>query len=260
MSAIVKILIEGFTNADNIAESGDEKTQATVTLVQDKDINMVIDPGILNSQQDLVNKLAEENLTVNDINYVCITHSHLDHYRNAGMFPEAKVLEYFGLWQNNTVQDWKEQFSTNIQIVKTPGHDRTDITVFVNTGPDSEYPGIVAICGDVFWSEDHPADPSDDSYALDTIKLAKSRQQVLKMADWIIPGHGPIFKVKKGARILETTTNQAKKKKELSLAICRKCHKPMKVIEKCLCRPWRCYRCCECGQDCDFCVCSHKKK
>ena len=146
MPAEVKILIKGFTNADAVAVTGEEKTQPTITLVRDGKLVMVVDPGILESQQILVDALQKEDLTVEDVNIVCITHSHIDHYRNIGMFPKAKVLEYFGLWAKDGVEDWSKNFSTNIQVLRTPGHDYTGITLFVTTDE-----GIVAICGDVFW-------------------------------------------------------------------------------------------------------------
>src|ERR1035437_9375724 len=156
MSAEVKILVEGYTNADFVGEVGVEKDQATITLVRDGEIVMVVDPGVLESQQVLVDALKKENLTVEDVNVVCVTHSHIDHYRNVGMFPNAKVLECFGLWNGNRVENWSEKFTTNIQVIRTPGHDYTCITLLVKTGPDCGYPGIVAICGDVFWKENHP--------------------------------------------------------------------------------------------------------
>ncbi|MEK7166876.1 MAG: MBL fold metallo-hydrolase [Patescibacteria group bacterium] len=102
--AEVKILIEGYTTADT-AEAGEEKTCPTITLIKDKDIVMVVDPGVLEDQKIIVNKLGGEGLTIDDINVVCITHSHIDHYRNIGMFPKAKILEYWGLWDKNTVKD-----------------------------------------------------------------------------------------------------------------------------------------------------------
>lgn len=186
--AEVKILIQGYTTADT-AESGEEKTCSTITLVRDKDIVMVIDPGVLEDQQMLIDKLKEEGLTIDDVNIVCITHSHIDHYRNIGMFPKAKTLEYYGLWDKNTVEDWKEQFTDNIRIIKTPGHNGTSITLLVKTKK-----GIIAICGDVFWKEDFP---KDDAYASDKEKLEESRKRVLEVADWIIPGHGGMYKVEK---------------------------------------------------------------
>ena len=136
----------------------------------------------------LVDKLKDEGLFVNDINIVFITHSHIDHYRNIGMFPEAKTLEYYGLWDKNIVQDWPEQFTDDIQIIKTPGHSYDGLTLLVKTSE-----GVVAICGDVFWKKNFPV---DDAYATDKEKLKESRKMVLDSADWVIPGHAGMFKAK----------------------------------------------------------------
>lgn len=186
--AEVKVLIEGYTTADT-KNSGKEKTCPTVTLVRDKDVIMVVDPGVLDSQTMLVEKLKENGLTIDDINIVCVTHSHIDHYRNVGMFPESKVLEYWGLWNKNSVENWNEQFTDDIKIVKTPGHNYDCISLLVRTDN-----GVVAIVGDVFWKE---GKPEDDPYATDKDRLARSREKVLANADWVIPGHGAMYKVKK---------------------------------------------------------------
>ncbi len=183
--AEIKVLIEGYTTADT---AGGEKTCATITLIKDGDNKIIVDPGVLESQKMLVDKLKEERLSINDINIVFITHSHIDHYRNIGMFPEAKTLEYYGLWDKNIVQDWQEQFSDDIKIIKTPGHSYDGLTFLVKTGD-----GVVAVCGDVFWKNNFP---EDDAYATDEEKLKESRKKVLESADWIIPGHVGMFKVK----------------------------------------------------------------
>ncbi len=187
--AQVKILVEGYTSADSSAESDEERTCPTITLVKDKDIVMVVDPGVLKSQDILKEKLKEEGLEIDDVNIVFITHSHADHYRNAGMFPKAKLLEYFALWNGNKAEEWNEQFTKDIQIIKTPGHSRTGLTLLVQTDK-----GVVAACGDVFWKENSP---QNDPYASEPEKIMESRQKVLEMADWIIPGHAGIYKVKR---------------------------------------------------------------
>jgi glyoxylase-like metal-dependent hydrolase (beta-lactamase superfamily II) len=259
MSAEVKILIKGYTNANEVGETGEEETQPTITLVKDDGFIIVVDPGILPDQQILIDALNKEGLTVNDVNIVCITHSHIDHYRNIGMFPNAKVLEHFGLWNKNTVVDWAEQFSTNVQVIRTPGHDNSDITLLVTAGPKCGYPGIIAICGDVFWKENYPLNPQDDRFAADPVKLGHSRKMVLKMADWIIPGHGNIYKVNKDQiHEIEDYGPEAPAKKSEIVTICRKCHRKMMPHDRCLCRPWLCHHCCECGLDCDLCGCNHK--
>jgi glyoxylase-like metal-dependent hydrolase (beta-lactamase superfamily II) len=183
--AEVKILVEGYTTAG----SDEERTCCTVTLVRDKGIIMVVDPGTLKDQSVLVNALKKEGLTISDVNFVGITHSHMDHYRNIGMFPKAKALDYWGIWDGDKADDWKADFSKDIQIVKTPGHNYDNITLLVKTKQ-----GTVAICGDVFWKENYP---KDDPYATDKKKLEESRKKLLQMADWIIPGHDKMYKVRK---------------------------------------------------------------
>lgn len=250
--AKVKVLVEGYTNADVQVVGGQEKTCPTITLVRDKDIIMVVDPGVLDDQQILVDALQKEGLAVDDVNMVCITHSHIDHYRNVGMFPKAKVLEYFGIWDGGYVEDWQEHFSEDIQILKTPGHDNTSITLFVKQDED----GVVAICGDVFWKKDGP---QVDPYATDAKKLEHSRQLVLKMSHWIIPGHAGMYKTENGHRLMEGVTG--KKVEAVKLGNCKKCHRPFeKLDDRCLCQNWLCYRCCECDIDCPVCHCKHKLK
>jgi len=252
MPAEVKVLIEGYTTADTKAENGEEKTCATVSLIRDKDLVVVVDPGVLESQQILIDALKREGLSLEEVDVVCITHSHLDHYRNIGMFKHAKALDYFGLWNKNICEDWHEQFTPNIQILKTPGHDYTSITLFVKTDD-----GIIAICGDVFWKENYP---KDDIYATDLKKLGESRKLVLEMADWIIPGHAGIYKVDR-SKILEQKKNSAKKEEHKIFATCRKCRRVMETEhDSCSCRTYLCHYCCECGLDCDLCGCTHKKK
>jgi glyoxylase-like metal-dependent hydrolase (beta-lactamase superfamily II) len=119
--------------------------------------------------------------------------------------------------------------------------------------------GVVAVCGDVFWKENYPQNPRDDAYASNIEDLAKSRKQVLALADWIVPGHAGIYKVEKG--IFNSFKNRAlNKKPKKVLEFCKNCKKPfINENDNCICRPWLCFRCCKCGIDCDRCSCSHKR-
>lgn len=250
--AKVKVLVEGFTNADSTSAGGQEKTCPTISLVIDHDMVIVVDPGALDDQKILVDALAREHLTIKDVTHVCITHSHIDHYRNVGMFPKAKVLEYFGLWTGGRIEDWQENFTDDIQVIKTPGHDYSSITLFVKQDND----GVVAICGDVFWKEGGPA---FDPYASDHKKLQHSRELVLKMSQWIIPGHAGMYKTKNGSKLIRADI--ARKTKTEALGNCKKCHRPfIKITDKCLCQDWLCYHCCECEVDCDVCNCKVRIK
>ncbi|KKU11983.1 MAG: Metallo-beta-lactamase [Parcubacteria group bacterium GW2011_GWC2_45_7] len=175
--AEVKILLAGYLEEDN-AEGG---LRPNITMVRDENLVMIVDPGLLKDQQLLIEKLAEENLTVADVNVVCVTHSHMDHYRNIGMFTRAKALDHWGLWDKDQLTEGIERLTKDIKIIKTPGHSYDGITMLVNTDQ-----GVVAICGDVFWKENFPV---DDPYASDKAKLAQSRKKVLELADYVIPGH-----------------------------------------------------------------------
>jgi len=181
--AEVKILVEGFTKTDNSGENG--KTCCTMTLVRDGDLVMVVDPGTLKNQNILSDALEKEGLSVNDVNAVFLTHSHIDHFRNVGMFPSAKVIEFYGEWDGENVIDRIDQLSDDIKIIETPGHASTGLTLLVKTDK-----GKVAICGDVFWKKDYP---KVDDYADDMEKLKESRVKVLEMADYIIPGHAGMY-------------------------------------------------------------------
>lgn len=258
MSAEVKILVEGYTNADTKAESGEEENSCpTISLVRDGNLIMVVDPGVLDSQQILIDALEKEGLNINDVNMVCITHSHIDHYRNIGMFPNAKTLEFFGIWDKGVCEDWKEQFTPNMQVFKTPGHDYTGITLFVKTND-----GIIAICGDIFWRENSPEQDHNSKSEKDEEELIQSRKLVLEMADWIVPGHAGMYKAEKGSEeTLKKSIIGPKINKIKSIAVCKKCGMPNQDKKNiCICRPWLCYRCCECETDCDTCNCSHRNK
>lgn len=188
--AEVKVLIEGWTNADSVAEGDEENDACTTTLIKDEEIIAVVDPGVLNDKSILIDALAKEGLRIKDITHVFVTHSHIDHYRNVGMFPvTTKVLEYWAEWNGGRPKNWDEQFTRNIRIIKTPGHNYDGLTFLVKTKL-----GQVAIVGDLWWKENYP---SDDPYASDMQKLKESRKKILEIADYIIPGHGKMFKVEK---------------------------------------------------------------
>ena len=190
--AEVKILVEGYVSGKD-----NNNSCCTISLIKDKNINMVIDPGTVKDQKLIIEALKKEKLVPKDINYVCITHSHMDHYRNLGMFSKAKAVDYWGTWESDMLNEWKDKemnISEDIKLIKTPGHDYTGITLLVKTAQ-----GIIAVCGDVFWKENFP---KDDPYASDKEKLKKSRLLVLSKADHIIPGHAGMYSVKKDDKLL----------------------------------------------------------
>ena len=136
--------------------------------------------------------LKKYNLTIDDIDVVFISHSHMDHYKNIGMFPKAKALDFYGWFEDDLWVECDGKISDNIKIINTPGHSDDSMTMLVKTEVEGKK-AVVAICGDVFWKEHYP---EYDKLANDNPKLKLTRTKVLKLADYIIPGHGGMFKVK----------------------------------------------------------------
>ena len=187
--AEVKVLIKGFTNTDTKDDNEAEVTSCTTALVKDGDFIIVTDPGVLADQKILKDALAKEGLTINDVTHVFITHPHMDHYRNIGMFPKAISLDYTGIWTGNKYNDLTWDLTPSISFILTPGHKDDSLTMLVKTEQ-----GTIAIAGDVWWRENYP---QEDPYASDQKLLEESRKKILKIADYIVPGHGDMFKVSK---------------------------------------------------------------
>ena len=130
-------------------------------------------------------------MRADDVDIIFITHSHMDHYRNIGMFTKAKALDYWGWWTGDVWNECSGKVSEDISIIKTPGHSYDGMTMIVETSK-----GTVAICGDVFWKEGLP---KKDPYASDLKTLAGSRKLVMQSADFVIPGHGKMFRTNRKA-------------------------------------------------------------
>jgi len=175
---------------------------STVTLIQDKSLNIIVDPGM--DRAKLLKALKEEGLSVSDIDFVFLTHSHSDHILLAGIFDKAKVIDESKVYSwNGRLERHKGRIpGTNIKIIKTPGHDPCQATPIVDT---KKY-GKVAIASDLFWWADNEKQEHDresllfrkDPYGGKDEKLTRqSREKILEIADYIVPGHGQIFAVTK---------------------------------------------------------------
>jgi glyoxylase-like metal-dependent hydrolase (beta-lactamase superfamily II) len=191
----VKVLIKGYAREIN----GEEFASSATTLIQDNGLNIVVDPGM--DREALLGGLANEGLKVEDINYVVLTHTHLDHCLLAGIFENAKILDNSDIFSFDGKigkHDGKIP-NTNIEIIETPGHDQFHCSVLAET----EDLGKVVIAGDVFWWGDGEEQKTDkqsllereDPYVKDEKALRGSREEILNLADYVIPGHGEMFKV-----------------------------------------------------------------
>ena len=191
------ILIEGYAKE----RENFQLASSTTTLIKEKNLNIVVDPGM--NRTLLLKSLKKENLFTSDIDYVILSHHHPDHFLLSGIFENAKILdnEYIYSFDGRIEKHNGKVPKTNIKIIKTPGHLDSHCSVLVN----DEKLGKVVIAADVFWwwdNEEHKTDKKslierEDPYVENKEELVNSRNKILEIADYIIPGHGGMFKVKK---------------------------------------------------------------
>ena len=77
-------------------------------------------------------------------------------------------------------------------MIPTPGHTSDSVSVRVRTKE-----GVVVISGDLFEKEEDLKDSKiwKDAGSENQILQEENRQKILAMADFVIPGHGEMFKV-----------------------------------------------------------------
>jgi glyoxylase-like metal-dependent hydrolase (beta-lactamase superfamily II) len=189
----VKILIEGYAKE----LSGGWKATCTTTLIITPKKKIVIDPGI--NRKLLLNSLLKSNLTSGDIDYVFLTHYHPDHAFLAAIFESSTLFDGDVIYKNDIETPFKGKLpDTDIEVVPTPGHAYEHASLLVK----SEEKETIAVAGDVFWWVDSEKQETDyeslinheDPFTKDKSTLKKSRKLLIKKADWIIPGHGKMFK------------------------------------------------------------------
>jgi glyoxylase-like metal-dependent hydrolase (beta-lactamase superfamily II) len=190
----IKILIEGYAKVyDDF-----EEVSPSVVLIENEKHKIIVDPGF--NRENLLRALEKEGLKTGDITVVILTHCHMDHFPLVGIFEKAIVLDNSDQYSQNGIikRQEKEMLGEGIELISTPGHDPFHCSVLINT----EDMGIVVISGDIFWWVDGEEPEKDfeslinleDPYVKDEKALKESRKKVLEIADWIIPGHGKMFK------------------------------------------------------------------
>jgi len=196
----VKILIEGYAKE---TESG-WLASSTTTLIEDSAKKILVDPGI--NKELLLSKLEEEGLSPNNINIIFITHYHPDHVFLASIFEKAVVVDGDTVYEKDKETEYRDKLpGTSLKVIPTPGHAREHHVLLVETKK-----GKIVVAGDVFWwttEEKQEVDDvntlinKEDSFTEDLETLRESRKKVLEIADWIIPGHGKMFRNPQKQRI-----------------------------------------------------------
>jgi glyoxylase-like metal-dependent hydrolase (beta-lactamase superfamily II) len=183
--ASVEVLVTGYVDE---GDQGD-LVQPTVSLVRSGDCVIVVDPGILKRTQDLVEALVQRDLTVSDVSHVFVTHHHIDHTRNVGLFPHATVVDRDSSYTRDV---WAAHdgdgyaLADDVSVIQTPGHTDECASLVART------PEGVVVMTHAWWFPDMT--PVEDPLADDQAQLSASRARILEIADMVIPGHGAPFR------------------------------------------------------------------
>ncbi len=184
--ASVDILVTGYVRE----ATGGEGVQGTISLVRSGDVVIVVDPGMLRDRTDLVAALQQHQLGVDDVSHVFLTHHHVDHTRNVGMFPRAVVVDNESTYAGDV---WGEHsgdghlLADDVTILQTPGHSTECASLLVVTASQR------VVLTHAWWFSDMT--PVQDPLAADQGALEVSRRRILDLADVVVPGHGAPFTV-----------------------------------------------------------------
>lgn len=193
--ASVIVLRPGYARWEGYAS---QRANCTITLIKSLK-NCMVDLGIPADKKVILKKLKANGFAPKDIDVVILTHSDIDHIGNMNLFPDALFIGGNDVIQGDLFKEFfKEKYviDENITVIHTPGHDNRSITVLVKTAK-----GHVAITGDLFEYENDwkTVDTSEawEPWSQDKDLQNLSRAKIWKLADFIVPGHGDMFKVDK---------------------------------------------------------------
>jgi glyoxylase-like metal-dependent hydrolase (beta-lactamase superfamily II) len=182
--ADVHILSEGYLSGPD-----DDRVGSTVSFVRDSDVLVVIDPGLVPTQADILGPLSDLGVRPDEVTDVVLSHHHPDHTLNAGLFPAARVHDHWAwyradLWITRAAEGF--DIGPHVRLMETPGHTPQDISTLVDTDE-----GLVVFTH-LWWTA---TAPKEDPYATDVKMLHANRVRVLSLPglSLIVPGHGPPF-------------------------------------------------------------------
>lgn len=184
----IDILIEGYART---SEDGTWVACCSTTLITAQGgKKVIVDPG--NNRGLLLDALNKRGLTPGDVDLVFVTHHHLDHIMNVALFPQATVVDSETAYRGDAGKSVGTVLpGTDIKIVRTPGHEAVHASLLVTTEK-----GKVLVGGDIYWwyedEEQTLSIEKADDAATDLGALRESRKKILDMADFLIPGHGPM--------------------------------------------------------------------
>ncbi|XP_009891491.1 PREDICTED: metallo-beta-lactamase domain-containing protein 1, partial [Charadrius vociferus] len=132
-----------------------------------------------------------------DVTHLICTHGHSDHVGNLNLFPLATLVVGYDLSRgtgcyvpNGLAKGWPYVLHPgHLEVVATPGHTLSHVSLVVR----ATSLGTAVVAGDLFEKEEDEEEWR--RWSEDPVRQERSRRRVMAMADVIVPGHGPPFRV-----------------------------------------------------------------
>ncbi len=198
--------IEGRGFLPGAQDDGARKVASTVSLVQgDNDFVLIADPGMAapGIWSSVLAELSTRGLTPDDVTHIFISHHHPDHITQLGLFPNATLVDFWATYKDDIWSDHPDNYeiAPGVTVVRTPGHTNEDASLMVDTAE-----GVYALTH-LWWTPGY--EPAEDPLAENSHDLDHSREVVSSQADWIVPGHGGLFRHERADRVEISVEDEA---------------------------------------------------
>ena len=195
---VIQQILVGFSKEEGPKTYAD----GSVTLVKSDNFTILFDCASPKNKSLLLQKLSDHGTTPESVTHLICSHGHSDHTGNMNLFENAVVylandiLKPDGSYESHDFQKEEicniveiEDESLDVYLMATPGHTDHCLSLVVENGDD-----ITVVVGDLFENENDVLDSGlwrANSKYPESQEL--SREKVLEIADFIIPGHGKMF-------------------------------------------------------------------
>lgn len=159
----------------------------TSAYIEDGSHRIVVDVANAGEEEAYRAALQVAGVDPAKVDVVVLTHLHPDHTGLLHLFPNAEYVMAGTRWKGSIHAHWEEEampITDDVYVLKLSGHSDHDCAVVANTKN-----GVVTMAGDL-WVRS-PSDPRL-KVVRDKAALEASRRRLAGLAEWIVPGHGPM--------------------------------------------------------------------
>jgi len=190
------------------AKDGTLGFTSSVTYITDgPDCRIIVDTSVPSDTESLLQVLDQNQIKRLDINWQIATHQHPDHTGNANFFRRAIYIVGNKTLTNEILafmpptprmklrnEEYEVRFvCPNVALLHVRGHTADDTIILIQNATGF---GNVAIMGDMMYAaEDIDNEALWGSGAMFFEEQKNHRRTVIVDSDYVIPGHGPGFRV-----------------------------------------------------------------